>query len=76
MPVAVETPVTTLLPTKRKRSRPLLAPPIVRRAVRDSLGKLDPRTMMKNPVMFVVEVGAALTTAIVVRDAKIGRAHV
>jgi K+-transporting ATPase ATPase B chain len=69
MPVAVETPVTTLLPTKRKRSRPLVAPPIVRRAVRDSLRKLDPRTMMKNPVMFVVEVGAALTTAIVVRDA-------
>ena len=69
MPVAIETPVTTLLPTKRKRSRPLLAPPIVRRAVRDSLRKLDPRTMMKNPVMFVVEVGAALTTAIVVRDA-------
>jgi potassium-transporting ATPase ATP-binding subunit len=30
--------------------------------VMDSVRKLDPRTMAKNPVMFVVEVGAALTT--------------
>ena len=35
---------------------------ILSRAVRDSFGKLDPRTMAKNPVMFVVEVGAVLTT--------------
>ena len=28
------------------------------RAIRDSFRKLDPRTMIKNPVMFVVEVGA------------------
>jgi potassium-transporting ATPase ATP-binding subunit len=33
-------------------------------AVGASLRKLDPRLMMRNPVMFVVEVGAALTTAI------------
>jgi K+-transporting ATPase ATPase B chain len=35
---------------------------IVGRAVWDSVLKLNPRTLMKNPVMFVVEVGAALTT--------------
>src|SRR5215813_10987355 len=35
---------------------------IVRRAIVDSFIKLDPRTMMKNPVMFVVEVGSVLTT--------------
>src|SRR5713226_10581847 len=35
---------------------------IVGRAVWDSALKLNPRTLMKNPVMFVVEVGAALTT--------------
>jgi len=35
---------------------------IVRRAIVDSLVKLSPRTMMKNPVMFVVEVGSVLTT--------------
>ena len=32
------------------------------RAVLDAVGKLDPRTMIKNPVMFVVEVGSAVTT--------------
>ncbi|MGH9376426.1 MAG: potassium-transporting ATPase subunit KdpB [Terriglobia bacterium] len=35
---------------------------IVGGAVRDSLVKLNPRTLAKNPVMFVVEVGAAITT--------------
>jgi len=35
---------------------------IVKRAVGDSFRKLNPRTMMKNPVMFVVEVGSVLTT--------------
>jgi K+-transporting ATPase ATPase B chain len=35
---------------------------IVKRAILDSLLKLNPRTMMKNPVMFVVEVGSLLTT--------------
>jgi potassium-transporting ATPase ATP-binding subunit len=35
---------------------------IVRRAIADSLRKLNPRAMMKNPVMFVVEVGSLLTT--------------
>ena len=34
---------------------------IVGRALWDSVLKLDPRSLMKNPVMFVVEVGAALT---------------
>src|ERR1700675_2772096 len=35
---------------------------IVWRAVLESFVKLNPRTMVKNPVMFVVEVGAVLTT--------------
>jgi K+-transporting ATPase ATPase B chain len=41
---------------------------ILRRALLDSFSKLDPRTMIKNPVMFVVEVGALLTTIQLVRD--------
>jgi K+-transporting ATPase ATPase B chain len=41
---------------------------ILRRAIVDSFRKLDPRTMIKNPVMFVVEVGALLTTIQLVRD--------
>jgi K+-transporting ATPase ATPase B chain len=35
---------------------------IVSGALWDSVKKLNPRTLMKNPVMFVVEVGAAVTT--------------
>ncbi|NYF80484.1 potassium-transporting ATPase subunit KdpB [Granulicella arctica] len=35
---------------------------IVRRAALDALIKLDPRSMMKNPVMFIVEVGSILTS--------------
>jgi K+-transporting ATPase ATPase B chain len=41
---------------------------ILRSAILDSFRKLDPRTMVKNPVMFVVEVGAFLTTIQLVRD--------
>ena len=35
---------------------------IVKRAIGDAFIKLNPRAMMKNPVMFVVEVGSVLTT--------------
>ena len=37
-------------------------------AIAQSFAKLDPRLMIRNPVMFVVEVVAALTTVIFVRD--------
>jgi len=37
---------------------------IVQRAIWDSILKLNPRKMMGNPVMFVVEVGSVLTTAL------------
>ena len=40
---------------------------IVKRAIVDSVVKLSPRSMMKNPVMFVVEVGSALTTFQLIR---------
>ena len=39
---------------------------ILRRAFTDSFVKLDPRRMMKNPVMFLVEGGAILTTLLLV----------
>src|SRR5580704_11752736 len=58
----------SLLPKKLVRARPLFDPEIVRRATLASFVKLNPVTLMKNPVMFVVEVGAALTTVFVVRD--------
>src|SRR5207245_640030 len=47
---------------------------ILRTATIDSFGKLDPRLMIKNPVMFVVEVGAVLTLIVLVLNA-IHHAH-
>ena len=47
-------------------------PQIVQRAIGDSFRKLHPRTMAKNPVMFVVEVGSVLTTLRLVYDATMG----
>ncbi len=43
---------------------------IVRRAIVDSFVKLDPRHMMSNPVMFVVEVGSVVTTVLLFRDPR------
>ena len=37
-------------------------------AVKDSFPKLDPRLQLKNPVMFIVELGSAITTAIFLKD--------
>jgi len=44
------------------RTKSLTDPKIFRAAAIDSIRKLHPRTMVKNPVMFVVEVGALLTS--------------
>src|SRR5262249_20167070 len=67
---------TSLLPKKLARSRPLFDPEIVGRAVRASFVKLNPVTLFKNPVMFVVEVGAALTTLFLIRDLVTGAAGI
>src|SRR3982074_2203545 len=40
----------------------LFAPEIVRRALIDSFKKLDPGVQIRNPVMFVGEIGAVITT--------------
>jgi K+-transporting ATPase ATPase B chain len=54
-------------------TRSIWDPQIVRRAVWDSFRKLHPRTMARNPVMFVVEVGSVLTTIRLIQDAVTGR---
>ncbi len=46
------------------KSRPLFDPPIVRRALIDSVLKLNPKHQLRNPVMFTVFVGSILTTGI------------
>jgi K+-transporting ATPase ATPase B chain len=45
---------------------------IMAQAALDSVRKLDPRGMVKNPVMFVVEVGSVLTTVLLIVDALHG----
>ena len=52
----------------KTKSKSLWDGKIVRQALIDAIAKLDPRTMMRNPVMFVVEVGSVLTTVLLVRD--------
>jgi len=44
------------------QGRSLFDPEIVRPALLESLRKLDPRVQVRNPVMFVVEIGAVITT--------------
>jgi potassium-transporting ATPase ATP-binding subunit len=53
---------------KQSRSRSLWNAKIVRQALLDSFIKLNLRAMMKNPVMFVVEVGSVITTALLIKD--------
>src|SRR5262249_49720466 len=60
---------------KRTSASALVDPKIILPAIGSAFAKLDPRLMMKNPVMFVVEVVAALTTVILVRDLAIGGAN-
>ncbi len=53
---------------RRPKARPLLDRTIVVRALGDSFAKLDPRWQVRNPVMFVVEVGALVTSYFFLRD--------
>jgi potassium-transporting ATPase ATP-binding subunit len=53
-------------------TRPLFEATIVKRAIVGSFAKLDPRLMIKNPVMFVVEVGSAFTTVLFLHAAITG----
>ena len=45
-----------------KQSQSIFDPKIMRRAILESFKKLNPRTLARNPVMFIVEVGSVLVT--------------
>ena len=78
-PLAVTEPMTAMTATPRRQahralrrcaprhsaSKSIFDPSIVKTAIVDSFKKLNPRTMMRNPVMFIVEVGSVLTTYLV-----------
>src|SRR5215471_9563050 len=56
-------------------SRSLFDRTIIRRAVLDSLVKLNPRLLARNPVMFVVGVGSVLVSVLFFRDLPTSRVH-
>ncbi len=56
----------------RESQSTILDPAILIPAIGQSFVKLDPRVLIKNPVMFVVEIVAALTTVIFIRDLLAG----
>jgi potassium-transporting ATPase ATP-binding subunit len=55
--------------TRRLRELSILDTRILRRALVETVTKLDPRVMWRNPVMFVVYIGSIWTTVLVIRDA-------
>jgi K+-transporting ATPase ATPase B chain len=57
---------------ERARTISIWDPGIVKQAVVDSLRKLDPRLQIKNPVMFIVEVGSLLTTIVFIQELAAG----
>src|SRR5512139_1603049 len=66
----VKTPRESVRPKNAPRA--LFEPAIVKRAIKEAFVKLDPRLVAKNPVMFVVEVGSALTTYFWIRGLVTG----
>src|SRR5450756_2881975 len=51
------------------RKKGMLDPSVVSKAVGGAFQKLDPRTLWRNPVMFVVEFGSIITTVFAVMSA-------
>ncbi|MER8187211.1 potassium-transporting ATPase subunit KdpB [Kitasatospora sp. NPDC094015] len=58
-------------PAPHRVSGGLLDPKLIVRSLPDAVRKLDPRVMVKNPVMFVVEVGSVVTTVSAVADPSV-----
>src|ERR1700687_4163377 len=61
---------------KRMPASALLDPKIVIPAIGSAFVKLNPRTLIKNPVMCVLEIVTALTTVILIRDLVTGGEHI
>jgi K+-transporting ATPase ATPase B chain len=61
-------PTPEQVPTGKRVSPGLLDPRLLVTSLPDAVRKLDPRVMFRNPVMFVVEIGAVLSTVTVLTD--------
>jgi len=60
---------------KRMPVATMTDPKIVGPAIVEAFKKLDPRVMVRNPVMFTVEIVSALTTPLLIRDVIAGTGH-
>ncbi|WP_006245356.1 potassium-transporting ATPase subunit KdpB [Mycolicibacterium tusciae] len=66
--------IESAAPTQPKANAPkrvqggLLDPKMLWKSMPDALRKLDPRTLWRNPVMFIVEIGAAWSTILAFMD--------
>jgi potassium-transporting ATPase ATP-binding subunit len=66
--------MAVMTPTVAKRKKPQVwTREIVERALVYALRKLDPRTLYKNPIILIVEIGALLTTVLYIRDLVNGK---
>ena len=72
-PPQTTTPQPRPSQTTAARRSSIFSRELVLAAIRDSFPKLDPRHMIRNPVMFIVELGAAITTGIFLLD--LARGH-
>ncbi len=59
---------STSSPARRQVGGGLLDPKLLLASLPDAVRKLDPRTLWRNPVMLIVEIGSVLTTWQAVRD--------
>jgi potassium-transporting ATPase ATP-binding subunit len=60
----------------RQKAVPKISKGLITTAIKDAFYKLDPRTLIRNPVMFVVEIVSVLTTILVIRDIVTGAGNV
>src|SRR5579885_3893977 len=60
-------------PVEMRRRASVFSRDLVVQASWDSFPKLDPRLQLKNPVMFIVELGSVITTVIFFKDLAQGR---
>ncbi len=68
-PTLPAVPTTPYEHSSKPKNKAIWEWKIVSQAAIDSLLKLDPRKMMKNPVMFVVEIGSVITTVLLFKGA-------
>src|SRR6202045_4278184 len=67
---AVTQKQTLSVPSTKRVEGGLLDPKMLLRSTPDAFRKLDPRTLWRNPVMFIVEVGAVWSTVLAIRDSS------